>query len=127
MSARDLVFVHGLEAATVIGVHPHERLAPQRLLLDLEVACDAAAAAAGDDLAKAVDYDALATRVRQFVASQQPRLLETLAEALAAHLRSTLGIAWVRVRITKPGVVAGTLAVGVLLERGQRPADAARP
>jgi len=127
MSACDVVFVHRLEAATVIGVHPHERLAPQRLLLDLEVACDAAAAAAGDDLAKAVDYDALATRVRQFVASQQPRLLETLAEALAAHLRSTLGIAWVRVRITKPGVVAGTLAVGVLLERGQRPADAARP
>jgi dihydroneopterin aldolase len=118
------VFVEGLEVSAVIGVHPHERTAPRPLLLDLEVACDAARAARDDDITLAVDYDALARSVVEHVATLAPRLLETLAESVAAHVRERFQAPWVRVRVVKPGVVPASRAVGVVIERGTRPAGA---
>lgn len=120
---RDLVFVHGLEVQAVIGVHASERLAPRPLRIDLDVACDAARAARTDELALAVDYDALARSVAQHVGTLAPRLLETLAEEVAAHVLARFAVPWVRVRVVKPGVVPQAQAVGVVVERGTRPRE----
>ena len=48
------------------------------------------------------------------------QLVESLAEALASLLIEEFAIPWLRLRITKPGAVPGTDAVGVLIERGAR-------
>lgn len=120
---RDRVFLEGLETATIIGVHEHERRAPQRVLVDVELACDASRAAAHDDLTQAVDYAALATSVQRHVAALQPRLLETLGEELARRLLAEFRAPWVRLRLVKPGVLPAARAVGLVIERGVRPAD----
>jgi len=119
--SRDRVFVEGLETATVIGVHAHEREAPQRVLVDVELACDTSKAAAHDDLVQAIDYDALAKAVQHHVAALQPKLLETLAEELATRLLSEFNAPWVRLRLTKPNAVPAARAVGVVIERGVLP------
>ena len=119
---RDLVFVRGLALRAVVGVHPRERLAPQRLTIDVELACDAAAPARRDDLRLAVDYAAVARAVERYVAAHRPRLLETLAEGLAGLLRRRFRSPWVRLRLTKPAAVPAADGAGVLIERGERPA-----
>jgi len=118
---RDRVFLEGLETATIIGVHAHERHAPQRVLVDVELACDASRAAAKDDLNEAINYDTLAKSVQRHVEALQPRLLETLGDELARRLLAEFHAPWVRLRLVKPGVVPAARAVGVVIERGVRP------
>ncbi len=115
----DRVFLSKLEIEAVIGIHPWEREVRQRLVLDLELATDASAVAAGDDIALAVDYSAVAERVTAFIQQGEYRLLETLAEETATMLREEFGVGWLRLRVGKPGAVPAAEAVGVEIERGE--------
>ena len=54
-----VVFVRGLELRASLGVHPHEKAAPQRVVIDVELAVRDEAAPSGvgeDDLRRTVDY-----------------------------------------------------------------------
>jgi dihydroneopterin aldolase len=117
----DVVYIRGLRVDAVIGVHPWERTLRQTLVFDLELASDAAVAAASDALADALDYDAVSRRVREVAAANDCQLLETLAIRVADALRAEFALPWLRLRLDKPGAVPGTKAVGVLIERGHRP------
>ena len=116
MSGR--VFIRALRIDTVIGVHDWERQVQQSLLLDLEMSADIRAAAASDEVADALDYSAVADRLREYAAAHSVQLVETLAERLAALLREEFGVSWVRLRLCKPGAVADARDVGVIIERG---------
>ncbi|MHB1617816.1 MAG: dihydroneopterin aldolase [Metallibacterium sp.] len=116
----DHIYIDALELHCVIGVHAHERLAPRLLLCDVQLACDTRAAAASDRLEHTLDYDAIAQRLRALAASMQPALLETLAERMSDVLQREFGARWLRLRLDKPGVVAGTRGVGIVIERGLR-------
>ena len=117
----DRVFIRGLRVDTVIGVYGWERTVRQTLVLDLEMAADVAGPAAGDDVARALDYDAVSRRLRAYAASSQWQLVETFAEGVAQLLREEFAVPWLRLRLAKPGAVAGADDVGVLIERGSRP------
>ena len=117
----DIVFIDGLEVDTVIGVYDWERGIRQCLILDLQLGWDIRPAAAGDDLAAALDYAAVSARVQAFAAESTFQLVETFAERLATLLMAEFGIRWLRLRITKPGAVpAARGGVGVEIERGCR-------
>ena len=60
----DVVYIRGLRVDTVIGVYPWERTVRQVLEFDIEMASDTAAAARSDAIADALDYHAVAERVR---------------------------------------------------------------
>ncbi len=118
------VFLHDMILHASIGVHAHEHAARQRirLNLDLAVADDGAApmsrpAPARDDLARVVDYEAVANRVRAIVASGHVRLVETLAERLAEVCLEDNRVHSVRVRVEKLDVFPDVGAVGVEIER----------
>lgn len=115
----DTVAIEGLRVDTVIGVYPHERDAPQPLLLDIALSYDNRAPAASDAVRDAVDYAVVCERVRAFVSARQPQLLESLAEALAADLLQVAGVRRVRLRIRKPEAARalGVASVGVEIER----------
>ena len=115
----DKVFIQQLALDTVIGVYDWEREVRQRLLLDLEMATDNRVPARSGELADALDYHAVASRLQDFAAEQQPLLLETLAEQCAEIVQTEFSVAWLRLRLSKPGAVAGAEAVGVEIERGQ--------
>lgn len=116
----DTVFVRELAVPTVIGVYDWERSVRQTLLLDLDMAWDNRPAAAGDDLDRALDYAAVSARIVEFAAGSQFRLIETLAEQVAALVMAEFGVAWLRLRVCKPGAVPAARDVGVLIERGER-------
>ena len=114
----DIVFIEGLRIDTVIGVYDWEREIRQTLCLDLELGADTTLAAKNDELAHALDYKAISDRLIEFVGGSEYELLETLAERIAELLQSEFGIAWLRLRLAKPGAVPAASNVGVLIERG---------
>ncbi len=116
----DRVFIEGLEVDTVIGVYDWERGIRQCLRLDLTLGWDNRPAAAGDNLALALDYAALSERVQEFARESHFQLVETFAERLAEVLMGERGIPWLRIRVTKPDAVPAARGVGVEIERGCR-------
>lgn len=117
----DTVFISDLRVDAVIGIFEWERRIRQTLVVDLEVAADCAAAAATDRVEQAVDYKALAKRIKAFLQESEFRLVETAAERTAQMLRDELGIPWLRLRLHKPGALRDARDVGVAIERGERP------
>lgn len=113
----DKVYIRGLEVDAVIGVHAWERQLPRPLIFHLELGVDTREAAASDQVRDAIDYDAVAQRLRALVQTQQPALLETLAEKIARELFDAFAIQSLRLGIDKPGAVAGVKSVGVEIER----------
>lgn len=115
----DRVLIEDLRLEATIGIFEWERRIHQRLVLDLELATDAARAAASDDIADALDYKAITKRVRALVESSTWQLVESVAEAVATLLADEFGVRWVRVAVRKPGAVTGAKNVGVVIERGR--------
>ncbi len=100
-----VVRIHNFRLDTILGVHERERQQKQSVFVDLEFEYDAARAIAADDLAQAVDYEALAKRIQEKAGATEFRLVETLA---AFILDVVLGEALVRratVRVRKPGAI----------------------
>ena len=87
----DLIRIVDLEVSSHIGVPDEERAQAQKLLISLEMSVDSfCQAAATDDLSLTVDYFDVTQRVKHFTAERPRKLLETLAEEIAADLLEEL-------------------------------------
>ena len=117
----DKIFLHELKVETIIGIWEWERKIRQTVVIDLEMSADIAKAAATDDVADTLNYKSVAKRVQGFVADSRFQLVETLAEKIAEIIREEFGVAWVRVKVHKPGAIRGSRDVGIEIERGERP------
>jgi len=117
----DIIFLHELKVETTIGIWEWERKIRQTVVIDLDMSADTGNAAATDSVDDTLNYKLVAKRVQQFVAESSFQLVETLAERIAAIVRDEFDVAWVRVRVNKPGAIRGARGVGVLIERGTRP------
>ncbi|HET6804368.1 MAG TPA: dihydroneopterin aldolase [Frateuria sp.] len=117
----DIVFIEDLRIDAVIGIYDWERRVRQTLAFDIEMAFDNTVPAASDDIAHTLDYKAVSKRLIEYVGGSGFGLVETLAERCAAILREEFGVAWVRLKLSKPGAVRGARSVGVRIERGVRP------
>ena len=119
----DTFLVHELAVECRLGAYEWEQRTPQTVWVDLELAIDAARAAARDDLRDAVDYAALVKDVRSLAAGRAFTLMETLAESVASAALARSGSPWVRVRVRKRAL-EGIGYAQVEIERARR---AARP
>jgi len=114
----DTVFVQGLELYCVIGLQPWERQVKQKVRIDLVMETERRLADDADDSSTALDYRAVTKRVQQLVEGSEFKLVETLAERIAAAILADFPrAASVRVRLAKPGAVRFAEAVGVEIER----------
>ncbi len=118
----DRILLQGLQFYAYHGVNPEEQALGQRFQVDLCLGLDLRPAGQTDDLARTVNYSAVYRRVRQVVEGERFRLLEALAERLAAVLLAEFPLATVTVRVTKlhpplQGAVQGTVAVEITRER----------
>jgi len=118
--AMDHVFIEDLRIDTVIGIYDWERRTRQTIALDIEMGFDNTKPAASDAIGDTLDYKAVSKRLIAFVEGSSFQLVETLAERCAAIVREEFGVAWLRLRLSKPGAVRGAKAVGVVIERGTR-------
>jgi dihydroneopterin aldolase len=112
-----LIRVIDLEVFARIGVPDAERSEPQRLLISLEMNVDSFAHAAGtDNLAWTINYADVVQHVKNITAKRVRKLLETLAEELAADLLKTFPIKKITLEIKK-FVLPDAQYVSVKIER----------
>jgi 7,8-dihydroneopterin aldolase/epimerase/oxygenase len=98
----DLIRVVDLEVYSLIGVPDAERNDPQRLLISLEMSIESFSHAAGtDNLAWTINYVDVVERVKHLAARRARKLLETLAEELAADLLKSFPIKKITLEIKK--------------------------
>ena len=117
----DKIFLNELTIDAVVGLWDWERKITQKVVVDLEMAANARAAAASDSIEDTLNYKAVADRVTAFVIERQAKLVETLAEGIASIVRDEFGVSWVKVTISKPGAIRGSRNVGISIERGESP------
>lgn len=114
---QDTIFLHDLRVETVVGIWDWERRIKQTVNIDLEMAADIRKAAATDDIEDTLNYKLVAKRIQAFVGDSEFKLVETLAEKIAAIVLDEFGIAWVNVSVSKPGAIRGARDVGVRIYR----------
>ena len=117
----DKIFLEELKIDTIIGIWDWERKIRQTVIIDLEMSADIAKAAATDSVEDTLNYKSVAKRVQEFVRDSSFQLVETLAERIAGIIRDEFDVAWVRVRVHKPGAIRGSKDVGIEIERGELP------
>jgi dihydroneopterin aldolase len=98
----------GLEVFGRHGVDDQEREQGRTFLYDIALAVRQPAS---DRLGDTVDYRAVATCVREVSESQQFKLIEALASAVADELATRFPVESVRVRVRKPGISPAGLTV----------------
>lgn len=81
-----MIWLLGVECHCRVGAPAAERRRKQRLLVDVGLETDVAAAAASDDVRKTADYQAVEALVRAEAEGGERALVETLAERLAARV-----------------------------------------
>jgi dihydroneopterin aldolase len=121
---QDRILLEGLRVFAHHGALPHERQLGQVFVIDLEVGLDLAPAGQADDLERTVHYGVLAGKVAELVAARQRRLIEAVAEDVAALVLADQRVRRVRVRVGKPHAplpVDARVAVEIVRER--RPPD----
>jgi 7,8-dihydroneopterin aldolase/epimerase/oxygenase len=108
------IFLRGLAVPARIGIHDHERVGPQRLLLDVDlfVALEHSTPR-GDALAEVVDYDVVRRAVLERIERGHVNLQETLIDAIAAELLADPAVTAVRIASAKPDVYPDVEAVGI--------------
>ncbi len=116
----DLIFIDGLVAQTVIGIHDNELHQTQPVRIDVCAGVPRPRACDSDDIADTIDYSLLHARLHRLLADHTIRLLEAFAEEIARITLDEFGAHWVRVRLVKPRKFDDVDAVGVMIERRRR-------
>ena len=111
------VFVRDLVLSASIGVHAHEREAPQRVRINLDLAVREDDGPLEDRLENVVCYEALLHRVRGVINEGHVTLVETLAERIAVLCLQDARVRSVRVRVEKLDIFPDVNSVGVEIER----------
>ncbi|WP_104524579.1 dihydroneopterin aldolase [Blastococcus atacamensis] len=105
MGRRDSV--RGIRAHAHHGVYAFERERGQLFLVDAVLELDTSAAAAGDDLARTVNYAELAQKLQHVLAGEPVNLLETLAQRLADLCLADELVDAVEITVHKPEAELG--------------------
>jgi dihydroneopterin aldolase len=115
-----IVFVRGLTLTARLGVHPHEKAAPQRVVIHVELAVTDEAAPDGvglDEFRRVVDYERIVKGAREAALTGHTLLVETLAERVASIALTDPRVRRARVTVEKPDAFPDATAVGVVVER----------
>ena len=118
----DRIALRGLRVRGRHGVLERERREGQDFAIDAVLSLDTRPAAAGDDLSRTVDYGVLAERLAEVAGGEPVRLIETLAERLAAVCLSEPAVQEVEITVHKPQAPLarefGDVAVTIQRRRG---------
>ena len=94
----------------------------QTISVDIDMATDIHKAETIDHIGDTLSYNTVAKRLIEYVEQSEFELVEALAEKICALIIEEFNVPWVKLMLSKPGAVKGSRAVGVIIERGKKPA-----
>ncbi|HEY4134697.1 MAG TPA: dihydroneopterin aldolase [Alphaproteobacteria bacterium] len=115
------VFLRDMVLGCSIGIYRHEKDAPQRVRINLDLAVREGESPLQDDLANVVDYAEIADGIRAIVGDGHVNLVETLAERIAAFCLRDPRVASAQVRVEKLDVFTDAAGAGVEITRHRAP------
>lgn len=112
--ARDFISIEGLDVECIIGLYEHERITPQRVVVEITMALDANQSAELESLEATVDYEWVSTQIAFILKIGKFRLLETAALTICRALllppvsgEARAGIQSLELTLRKPGALLG--------------------
>jgi dihydroneopterin aldolase len=111
------VFVRDLDITARLGIYPHERESPQRIIVNIDLSVKEGEHPLTDDISNVVSYEIVVKKVEAIVAEGHVNLVETLCELIAAACLKDKRVMAARVRIEKPDIIKNARSVGVEIER----------
>lgn len=116
----DTVFIRQLRLRAWIGLYRHEKVSPQTIEIDLEIALPAGGTVFKTrKVADTVDYGLVVEHIRALLAKERFGLVENLAERIAELILRDFNTPRVKVSIAKLGVLRDASHVGVSIERSR--------
>ena len=116
----DIIFLSEVSVETHLGVPEWERLTLQTVVLDIEFAMPGSRSCETDDIEDTIDYGLVVKRIRHLLAERSFRLVEALAEQVSRLILDEFSVSWVKVRVSKPGILPGVKRLGVAIERSRQ-------
>jgi len=97
----DKIQIRGLRILAKVGVPDEERENAQELLVDLIIHPANSLQGLSDDIARTIDYDQVAKKIRSLAEEGSRHLIETLAEEIAGAVLEFEGVEGVEVEVKK--------------------------
>ena len=116
----DLIFIRNLAVTTIVGHYARERLAPQTLEFNIDLAIPGATVFDTDRLADTVNYAAVAEYIKRECDTHHFKLLERMADHLARGIVTNFHTPYVKLSVAKIGILPAARQVGVVVERRAR-------
>jgi FolB domain-containing protein len=101
LGAEHEIHIEHLKVLAQVGVSKAERAKRQRLVLNITVWPARDLRDVKDAVSRTVDYSVLCREAKAYLGRQSPKLLETLAQDLTAHLLRKFRIQKIRLEIRK--------------------------
>ena len=113
------VFVRDLNVMATVGVLEHEKLAPQKLVISVDLTVREGREGLDDRLENVVCYGNVVDNIKAIIAKGHVNLIETLADMIAASALEDKRVLAAKVRIEKPDIIPECASVGIEIERLQ--------
>ena len=110
------LFVRDLVVPCSIGVYRHERDAPQRVRVSVEIDVATSGSPNLDSIGVVLSYDDVVEAVTKIISSGHINLVETLASRIAENCLVDERVAKVKVLVEKLDVLDGSATVGTQVE-----------
>ena len=115
----DTIFIRQLRLQAWIGLYRHEKVTPQTIEIDLEIALPGNAVFKTGKVGDTIDYGVVVEHIRALLAKERFGLVESLAERIASLILEDFKSPRVKVSIAKLGALRDAQRVGVTIERSR--------
>lgn len=107
------ILIEKLQLSVIVGTKHCERNEPQNILIDLSFIYNSAKAEESDNLADAIDYEALTNGIKNKVEKTQFFLIEKLASYILTITMEDARISKATVTVHKPDAIAFAQAASI--------------
>lgn len=116
----DIIFLRDIRLEAKVGIYRRERVTHQMIAVDLDIGLPSDAVFRSGKVADTIDYAVVVGRMREVLAEKRFGLVEELAQFVADLVLGEFRAPWVRVSVSKLGILKDVKLVGVVIERGTR-------
>jgi dihydroneopterin aldolase len=107
-----------LQLDVLIGVYDFERLAPQRVIFEVDLHTDCRPAGLSDNVVDAVNYAQVTDVITKISVASEYQLLEALAEDVATQVLAQFStVSCIDITIHKPDIMPNDVKVAIAISR----------